>query len=195
MKYVLIGIIAYLLGNISFAYILGKIFAKKDVRNYGSGNAGTTNALRTFGKKIGALVLVGDVLKGLIAVVIGRNLGGQAGAYLGGAFAIIGHNWPVILGFKGGKGVATTIGVMLFVKPLLTLICVAIGIIIIILTRMVSLGSIIGMACAPLVAILFVKPFDFKLLLFCIFIASMSIYRHRDNIKRILQGNENKLKL
>lgn len=141
------------------------------------------------------MVLVGDVLKGLIAVVIGRNLGGQAGAYLGGAFAIIGHNWPVILGFKGGKGVATTIGVMLFVKPLLTLICVAIGIIIIILTRMVSLGSIIGMACAPLVAILFVKPFDFKLLLFCIFIASMSIYRHRDNIKRILQGNENKLKL
>lgn len=193
MNYIIIALISYFLGNISFAYILGKLFTKKDVRDYGSGSAGATNALRTFGKKIGIMVFVGDVLKGIIAVIIGRNLGGQTGAYIAGAFAIIGHNWPVLLGFKGGKGVATTIGVMIFVHPYLTLICVALGVIIIIATRTVSLGSIFGMALAPIVAIIFVKPFDLGLFVFCIFIASMSIYRHKSNIKRLLEGKENKL--
>ncbi|MGD9568452.1 MAG: glycerol-3-phosphate 1-O-acyltransferase PlsY [Sedimentibacter sp.] len=193
MKFIIIAIISYFLGNISFAYILGKIFAKKDVRDYGSGSAGATNALRTFGKKIGVMVFIGDVLKGVIAVILGRRLGGQNGAYLAGALVIIGHNWPVLLNFKGGKGVATTIGVMIFVNLYLTLICVVLGVIIIIITRMVSLGSIFGMALAPVVAIIFVRPFDFALLIFCIFIASMSIYRHKSNIKRLLEGKENKL--
>lgn len=192
MKYILIGIISYLLGSISFAYILGKLILKKDVRNYGSGNAGATNAIRSFGKKIGVMVFMGDFLKGVIAVILGRSLGGQIGAYIGGAFAIIGHNWPVFLNFKGGKGVATTIGVMALVDFHLTLICVIIGIIIIIFTRTVSIGSILGMAFAPIAAILFVRPFDTILLLFCLFISSMSIYRHKDNIKRIINGNENK---
>lgn len=192
MKYILIGIISYLLGSISFAYILGKLILKKDVRNYGSGNAGATNAIRSFGKKIGVMVFMGDFLKGVIAVILGRSLGGQIGAYIGGAFAIIGHNWPVFLNFKGGKGVATTIGVMALVDFHLTLICVIIGIIIIIFTRTVSAGSILGMAFAPIAAILFVRPFDTMLLLFCLFISSMSIYRHKDNIKRIINGNENK---
>ena len=193
MKYILIAIISYFIGNISFAYILGKIFAKKDVRDYGSGNAGATNALRTFGKKIGAMVFFGDVLKGVIAVIIGRIFAGQTGAYIGGAFVIIGHNWPVLLNFKGGKGVATTIGVMLFVNLFLTSICVVIGLAIIIFTRTVSLGSILGMASAPIVAILFVRPFDAKLFVFCLFIAGMSIYRHKDNIRRLKSGSENKL--
>jgi glycerol-3-phosphate acyltransferase PlsY len=152
MKYILLTIISYFIGNISFAYILGKIFAKKDVREYGSGNAGATNAFRTFGKKVGALVFLGDVLKGVSAVLLGRYLGGQTGAYIAGAFVIIGHNWPVLLSFKGGKGVATTIGVMLFVNAKLTLICVIIGVVIIVITRTVSLGSISGMGLAPFVA-------------------------------------------
>lgn len=193
MKYILLAIIAYFIGNISFAYILGKIFTKKDVRNYGSGNAGTTNALRTFGKKIGAAVFIGDVLKGVVAVILGRYFAGQTGAYIAGAFAIIGHNWPILLNFRGGKGVATTIGVMVFVNIFLTSICVVFGVLIIVFTRTVSLGSILGMASAPIVAILFVRPFDMELLLFCLFIASMSIYRHKDNIKRLIKGNENKL--
>lgn len=193
MNYIFIALISYFLGNISFAYILGKIFAKKDVRDFGSGSAGATNALRTFGKKIGIMVFVGDVLKGIIAVILGRNFGGQTGAYIAGAFAIIGHNWPLLLGFKGGKGVATTIGVMIFVNPFLTSICVILGVIIIIFTRMVSLGSIFGMALAPVVAIIFVRPFDVGLFIFCVFIASMSIYRHKSNIKRLLEGKENKL--
>lgn len=193
MKFIFIAIISYFLGNISFAYILGKLFTKKDVRDFGSGNAGTTNAMRVFGKKIGIMVFIGDVLKGVLAVIIGRNFGGQMGAYIAGASVIIGHNWPVLLNFKGGKGVATTIGVMIFVNLYLTSICVVLGVIIIIFTKTVSLGSIFGMALAPIVAIIFVRPFDIALFIFCLFIASMSIYRHKSNIKRLLQGKENKL--
>ena len=193
MKFILIAIISYLIGNISFAYILGKLFEKKDVREYGSGNAGATNALRTFGKKMGAMVLIGDALKGVAAVLIGRQLGGQDGAYVAGTLVIIGHNWPALLKFRGGKGVATTIGVMIIINPFLTSICVVLGIIIIIFTKTVSLGSIIGMVMAPIVAIIFVRPFDLQLFIFCLFIAGMSIFRHKSNIKRLLEGKENKL--
>ena len=193
MKYFIIAIISYLLGNISFAYILGKIFTKKDVRDFGSGNAGTTNAIRAFGKKIGAMVFVGDVLKGIIAVLIGRSMAGASGGYLAGAFVIIGHNWPVFLKFKGGKGVATTIGVMAITSPFVTLICFVLGLVVIVITRTVSLGSILGMAMAPIAAGIFVRPFDLKLFIFCLFIGSMSIYRHKENIRRLLKGKENKL--
>jgi len=193
MKYIIIAIISYFLGNISFAYLLGKIFTKKDVRDYGSGNAGATNAIRAFGKKIGIMVFVGDVLKGVIAVLIGRSYGGAMGSYLAGALVIIGHNWPVLLNFKGGKGVATTIGVMIIINPLVTLICLAFGIVVIIFTRTMSLGSIIGMALSPISVIIAARPFDVKLFIFCLFIAGMSIYRHKENIKRLLQGKENKL--
>jgi glycerol-3-phosphate acyltransferase PlsY len=192
MKYIFIAIISYFIGNISFAYILGKILANKDVREFGSGNAGTTNAIRAFGKKVGVMVFLGDVLKGVVAVLLGRYFAGQTGAYIAGAFAIIGHNWPVLLNFRGGKGVATTIGVMVFVNFYLTLICVIFGVIIIIFTRTVSLGSIFGMAVAPLVAIILIRPLTIDLLVFTIFVASMSIYRHKDNIKRLIKGNENK---
>lgn len=193
MKYIIIAIISYLLGNISFAYILGKLFTKKDVRDYGSGNAGTTNAIRAFGKKIGAMVFVGDVLKGVAAVLIGRNFGGAVGSYLAGALVIIGHNWPALLNFKGGKGVATTIGVMVIINPHVTFLCFLFGLLVIVFTRTVSLGSIVGMALAPVSTIIAVKPFDFKLFIFCLFIASMSIYRHKENIKRLIKGKENKL--
>jgi glycerol-3-phosphate acyltransferase PlsY len=193
MNYLIIAIISYSLGNISFAYILGKIFADKDVRDYGSGNAGTTNAIRTLGKKIGIMVFIGDALKGIIAVIIGKSLCGQSGAYLAGAFAIIGHNWPVLLKFRGGKGVATTIGAMTIINPFVTSICVIIGLIVILFTRTVSIGSISGMILAPVVAVIFVRPFDNILFIFCLFISGLSIYRHKSNIKRLLEGKENKL--
>mgnify|MGYP001011968774 CR=1 FL=1 len=192
MKHILIAIISYFIGDISFAYILGKVFTKKDVRDYGSGNAGATNALRAFGKKVGAMVFAGDVLKGVVAVLFGRYFLGQTGAYIAGAFVIIGHNWPILLNYKGGKGVATTIGVMLFVNFQLTLICVIVGVIIIVITRTVSLGSILGMVAAPLVAVVFIRPLTIELFVFTIFVAGMSIYRHKENIKRLMKGNENK---
>lgn len=193
MELLFVLLVAYLIGNLSFAYILGKIFAKKDVRDYGSGNSGTTNAIRAFGKKIGIIVFIGDMLKGVIAVIIGILIEGETGMYIAGAFVIIGHNWPALLNFKGGKGVATTIGVMLAINPFVSIVCSIIGIIIALLTRMVSLGSIIGMSLAPIVIILFIRPFDIQLFIFCLIVVFMSIYRHKENIKRLLQGKENKL--
>ncbi len=193
MKYIIIAIISYFLGNISFAFILGKIFTKKDVRDYGSGNAGATNAFRVLGKKIGIMVFLGDALKGIIAVLIGRKLGADIGAYIAGAAVIIGHNWPALLNFRGGKGVATTIGVVIMINLKLALICVVLGVIIIVITRTVSMGSIFGMALAPVVAIAFIRPFNLTFFLFCLFVGSMSIYRHKDNIKRLIKGTETKL--
>ncbi len=193
MNYILIAIISYLLGNLSFAFILGKIIMKKDVREYGSGNSGATNAIRAFGAKVGVMAFAGDVLKGVAAVLIGKLLSGEMGGYLAGAFVIIGHNWPVFLNFKGGKGVAATIGVMFMISPFVSLVCFIIGLSIAFFTRMVSLGSIIGMALAPLVVLIFVRPFNISLFIFCLFLSSMSIYRHKENIKRLLKGKENKL--
>jgi len=193
MNYIIVVIISYLLGNLSFAYILGKFLMKKDVRDYGSGNSGTTNAIRAFGAKIGVLVFIGDVLKGIVAVIIGKILCGDIGGYLAGAFVIIGHNWPALLNFKGGKGVATTIGVMLIINPFVTFICFVIGLAIAVFTRMVSLGSIIGLSLAPIVILVFVRPFNVQLFIFCLFVSSMSVYRHKENIKRLLKGKENKL--
>jgi glycerol-3-phosphate acyltransferase PlsY len=193
MNYIIIVVISYLLGNLSFAYLLGKIIMKKDVREYGSGNSGTTNAIRAFGAKIGVWVFIGDVLKGLVAVLIGNAINGEIGGYIAGAFVIIGHNWPALLNFKGGKGVATTIGVMLIINPILSLICFVIGLAIALVTRIVSLASIVGMSLAPIVLIIFFRPLDIQLFVFCLFVASMSIYRHKENIKRLLAGKESKL--
>lgn len=193
MKYLAVIIISYLLGNLSWAFILGKLLRKKDVREYGSGNSGATNAIRVFGAKIGVMAFLGDALKGVLAVLIGRAIAGEAGGYLGGVFVIVGHNWPVFLRFKGGKGVASTIGVMLIISPPVTLTCFLIGITIAFFTRMVSLGSITGLTLAPIVVLALVRPFNAFLFFFCLFIVAMSIYRHKENIKRLISGKENKI--
>lgn len=192
-NYILIFLIAYFLGNFSSAFIFGKLIMKKDVRDYGSGNSGATNALRAFGLKVGIISFIGDILKGAIAVYIGRLINPEFGPYIAGLAVVIGHNWPVVLKFKGGKGVASTLGVMIMVSPTVSLVCFAIGISIAFLTRTVSLGSIIGLILAPLVVLIIIKPFNAGLLIFTIILAVMSIYRHRSNIKRLLKGEENKL--
>ena len=122
MKYVLVSIIAYLLGNIATSYIVSKVFGKIDIRDYGSGNAGSTNVFRVLGAKAAVIAFLGDVLKGTAAVLIGRYIGGSYGEILAGIFVIIGHNWPVFLGGKGGKGIATTIGLMLPIDPLMVIL-------------------------------------------------------------------------
>lgn len=190
--YIIIFLISYFLGNFSSAFIFGKLIMKKDVRDYGSGNAGATNALRAFGIKVGIIAFIGDIFKGVMAVYIGRLINPEIGPYIAGLAVVIGHNWPFVLKFKGGKGVASTLGVMLMVSPTVSLICFAIGISIAFITRTVSLGSIIGLTIAPIVVI-FIKPFNAGLLIFTIILATMSIYRHRSNIKRLIKGEENKL--
>lgn len=192
MRLLIVALIGYLIGNISNAYLIGKIFLKKDVRDYGSGNAGATNALRAFGAKIGIVVFLLDVMKGVVAVYIGNRLNPELGGFVAGISVIAGHNWPVTLKFKGGKGIATSIGVMLMINPLLSLICFTVGLSIAIITRTVSLGSLIGVAIAPII-ILFFKPIDYQLLVFTLILSSMAIFRHRANILRLVKGQENKL--
>lgn len=189
----LIVVIAYLLGNVQTSYLIGRYFKKTDIREHGSGNAGTTNALRVFGKKIAIITLLIDALKGVAAVYIGMELGGFNGGLIAGIAVIVGHNWPFYLKFRGGKGVATSIGVGLTVSPLSAVIAIAIGIAIIAKSKYVSLGSIVAITVWPFLNIIIDGSFEPKLFIFGIIMASMSIYKHRENIKRLANKTENKL--
>lgn len=194
--YLIIIITAYLLGNISTSYIVAKRLAGVDIRTQGSGNAGSTNVLRTLGKKAGALTFIGDVLKGLIAVLIARfiaygaNLDDTTCAYLAVVAVVLGHNYPVFLGFKGGKGVATSLGSMLGMNPLVALLCLGFFIIIVAITKYVSLGSILGIGLSPIIMMI---NHNTKGVLVTLFLTISVAITHRENIKRLLNGTERKL--
>ncbi len=193
LKIILVILIGYFLGNISSSYYLGKILGKKDIREHGSGNAGTTNALRVFGAKIAVITLIFDILKGAIAILIGSYILGDTGAIIGGLCAVIGHDWPVLLGFKGGKGIATTIAVVIAIEPIVAIICIIIGVLLIIKTKYVSLGSVVGMSLLPIVSIVVLRPFDLRFFMFALALSVIAIYKHRGNISRLLKGKESKL--
>ena len=189
----LVVILCYLIGSISSSYILGQVFLKADIRTYGSGNAGTTNAIRVFGKKIGLLVFVFDFLKGLLAVYIGGEILGHNGQLIGGFFAVIGHIWPVFLKFKGGKGIATTFGVIAAIYWPVTIIYLLFFASVLLISKYVSLASILTCIIAPLVIPILQEPFDKKFYVMVLLLASILIYKHRDNIKRLINGNEYKI--
>lgn len=191
MRYVLVSLIAYLLGNIASAYLISKAMGKIDIRNYGSGNSGSTNVLRVLGAKPAAIAFLGDMLKGTAAVLIGGYIGGGYGEILAGIFVIIGHNWPIFLGGKGGKGIATTIGLMLPIDPLMVVIIFTVGIIVIITTRYVSLASVLGVTIYPIAMIITQKPMEY--IIFSLILSTIAIYRHRANIARLLKGTESKI--
>lgn len=191
IKLILISIIAYFLGNISASYMIAKYFKGIDIRKYGSGNAGATNVFRTLGAKAGLLAFLGDALKGAIAVALGYLIGGENGQVAAGIFVVMGHNWPALLGFKGGKGIATTIGVMTAINPLIVAAIVPIGIVIIIITKYVSLASILGMMIFPLFMLITGQPTN--LVIFSFLLSAMAIYRHKSNIVKLLNGTESKL--
>ena len=189
-------IIGYLLGSINTSIIFSK-FKKTDIREHGSGNAGLTNTLRTFGKGAAVVVLLGDVLKGIIAILLARFVSNifaidmvNEASQIAGIAAIVGHNFPIYYGFKGGKGVLTSVTVLMMIDYKLALCSLLVFIIIVAITRYVSLGSITA-AAAFVVMVIVLKRYD--LLAFGIIVASMLIIRHRSNIKRLIQGNENKL--
>jgi glycerol-3-phosphate acyltransferase PlsY len=163
----------------------------RDVRKEGSGNVGATNVLRTQGKLQGALVLLGDLLKGVAAVLIGSGLAGTSGAAAAGVCVILGHCFPVYFGFKGGKGVATGGGMILALFPRAMFIMAPVFVAMILITRMVSVGSILGSLAVILCILLFRPPATVAAA--CVFAAVMVAWRHRDNIKRIFDGTENKL--
>lgn len=191
MDAVLTAIIAYFIGCINNAYILTKYTRKIDIRNYGSGNAGATNVLRVLGYKAAAPVFTLDVLKGVIAVLIGKYLMGNTGAMIAGIAVVCGHNWPVFLKFRGGKGIATSVGVVMTVSPLLGVIAVVIGILVIALTKYVSLGSITGSASFAILNAIFWN--STQVFVFSLILTSLAIFQHRSNIKRLLAGTESKV--
>ena len=186
-------IIAYILGNISGGMIFGKLLFNKDIRDYGSKNAGTTNALRVFGIKAGALTFIVDVLKSLLACFIGMKLLGLSGILLAGIFVVIGHNWPIFLNFKGGKGIASSFGFIIFLDYKIAIVAILIFVTIVILTKYISLASMITTTLVLPISYIFFKYRNIYVLLTLLFLASLSIYRHKSNIVRLINGNENKI--
>ena len=180
----------YLLGSLNSSLIVGK-FYRVDVRKHGSGNAGTTNTLRTLGKKAALFVLLGDVIKGILAYLAGYFIyGGQLGGMLGGTAAILGHVWPLYFGFKGGKGVLTSLAVLLLIDWPIALGLLGIFIIIVLITRYVSLGSIVAAALFPVAAIVLGRSLE--TIIFSAVIAALIVIKHNSNIKRLLKGTESK---
>lgn len=208
MEYIIIAIIAYLIGSINFSILISKKKAGYDIRQKGSGNAGTTNMLRNLGKKYAAITLICDVLKGVvaigIAIIAGNILGDTNKALLvqiAGVAVVIGHTFPIFFGFKGGKGVATSLGILLMTNWQLGLICLVFALVLMALTRVVSMGSIAAAILYPILT-LFVGGGHYIVestglgngyFIYSVILAVIVIFNHRENIKRILSGTENKI--
>lgn len=198
---VIIGVlVAYLLGSIPTAVWYGKVFHNVDIRNHGSGNAGATNSLRVMGKRAGVIVLLIDLLKGFLAVNLSVIIAQQTNfqplevikALLGLA-GVLGHIFPVFAQFKGGKGVATSLGVILAIHPMATLVCVVVFLIIVFATRYVSLGSMVSALAFPIqlfAGLWGQQPNAF--IFFGFALALLLVVMHRENVQRLLAGNENK---
>ncbi len=194
----LVIIVAYLIGSVSTGYLAGKFLKGIDVREYGSKSVGTTNILRTIGPAVAVLVLALDVGKGLIAVLLADWLVGiPAVVMLSGLAAVVGHNWPVYFGFRGGKGIATSLGVIAGLSLPVLGVLTLLGVLIIILTRYVSLASLTGAAIFPLLLWFLRETSRIEVtplvILLSTLLALLAILRHRDNIKRLLKGQENKV--
>lgn len=189
-------IAAYLIGSLSFAVIVSKYYGMDDPRTYGSGNPGATNVLRSGKKKAAALTLLGDALKGLAAVVLARclqdalNLSDITIAAVAVA-ALVGHMWPLFFGFKGGKGVATALGVLLALSPATALVCAAIWLVMAFGFKVSSLAALAATVAAPLVAF-WLMPYP-SWAWATVVIAVLVLYRHKSNIQNLLQGKEGKI--
>ena len=206
--YIIVAIIAYLIGSVNFSILISKKMAGFDVREKGSGNAGTTNMLRSVGKKAAAITLICDILKGVVSIVIAiivgnivKNLDRELLLQIAGIAVVIGHTFPIFFGFKGGKGVATSLGVLLMSNWQIGLICLVFALVLMVLTRMVSLGSC-GAAVLFPVLTLFINQHYTVLtegksgrvyFVYSVILAIIVLYNHRANIKRIMSGTENKL--
>ena len=226
---IICAVCGYLLGSINTSLIVGK-FYKIDVRNYGSGNAGATNVLRTLGKKAALFTFIGDFLKGVAACLAGagivllvmnvfgdgvfgnsifgyilsgaelRHIPAQSGLMAAGAACVVGHNWPLYFGFKGGKGVLTTFSVFLMMAPVPALITLVFFVLVVALTRYVSLSSMLAAMFLPIfVFVTYLLGWDVGVenirtyLIFCVPLVVLVVVRHKKNIKKLLNGTENKL--
>ena len=198
----IVAIIAYLIGSINFSVILSKKMAGFDVRDKGSGNAGTTNMLRSVGKKAAAITLVCDILKGVVSILIAilmnkifPNSNGALLVQIAGVAVILGHTFPIFFKFKGGKGVATSLGVLIMSNWQIGLICLVFALILIILTQMVSVGSIAAAILYPVLTIFipqnYILPGNY--IIYSVVLAVIIVFNHRENVKRLLSGTENRI--
>lgn len=190
LRYIICAVIAYLLGSISSGILLTRN-SGHDIRKEGSGNTGASNALRVFGVRTGLITFICDILKAVAAVLIGKALAGEYGGMLAGLFVIIGHNWPVFFGFKGGKGIACSCAVVLFNFPVPGAIAILLCIAAIALTRYISVGSML-LLISYAVILCITKPF-WPYGVWAVVLAVMAVARHHGNIRRLLNGTENKL--
>jgi glycerol-3-phosphate acyltransferase PlsY len=189
---IILAITAYLLGSIPTGLLLARSFGV-DIRTAGSGNIGATNVYRTLGKKVGILTLIGDCIKGLVPVLAAKYLGmSSEWIALVGLSAFLGHVYTVFLGFKGGKGVATALGVFLGISPITMLFAFAVFALVLWKWRFVSLASILAAATAPAILAITEKNLSYSLM--AVVLAAIVILRHRDNIGRMRSGTENKFK-
>ena len=191
MEWTKLLLAAYLIGSIPTGLIIGKAIWKKDLRRFGSHNIGATNAWRILGKKAGLLIFILDFVKGQLGVILGACIvGSPCAMVVGGLFAMLGHMFPIFIGFKGGKGVATGLGVISALMPKVTAIVFIVWLVIVFITRYVSLGSIVAAALAVILAAIFHEPTPY--IIFALIAAILIIFRHRENIKRLKAGRENK---
>ena len=201
---VITAVIAYLIGSVNFSVILSKKMAGFDVREKGSGNAGTTNMLRSVGKKAAALTLICDVLKGVVAILIAIFIGWAFKienqsllVQIAGIAVVLGHTFPIFFGFKGGKGVATSLGILVMSNWQIGLICLVFGVLLIALTRMVSLGSCAAAVLFPVLTLFITDNYIVSqgsgYLIYSIILAVIVLFNHRSNIKRIMNGTENRI--
>ena len=206
-------VIPYLLGSVNFGVIISNKEYNDDIRDHGSGNAGATNMLRTFGVKAAILTMAGDMLKAVIAVGLGYFIVGtnvlltdeatgqvlrykdQFGAAIAGLFVMLGHMFPIFFKFKGGKGVATSAMVILMISPLTCLFCLLIFVIIVVGTKYVSLGSIMGLTFYPILLVAFSGGQNPTACFMAVLMALAVVFMHRENIKRLRDGNERKISL
>lgn len=193
---IIIVALSYLLGSVSTGYLIAKYLFNVDLKKVGSGNIGATNVLRTLGKKMGILTLLGDALKGIIpttfALIYKPYPLNEPLVFFCALFAFLGHLFPFYLKFKGGKGVATGLGISLVLFPVQTLFCAIVFFLAVLRTRMVSVGSILAAIVLPIFVSL--KGESFYHITLSIIISILIVVKHKDNIHRILEGKENKLK-
>ena len=208
LYYIIMAIIAYLIGSINFSILISKKKAGFDIREKGSGNAGTTNMLRSVGKGAALITLILDILKGVVTVWVSifysfilykifiLSLNSAFLVQIAGIFVILGHTFPIYFAFKGGKGVATTLGILLVTNWHVGLICLVFALILIALTKMVSVGALGAAILFPVLVVFsdqisFIKPGNY--IIYSIIIAIIVCFNHRANIQRLLNGTENKI--
>lgn len=196
--------IGYVIGLFQTAYIFGRLFMHQDIRKSGSGNSGTTNAFRVMGKKAGVIVFLGDFLKVILAFCLASLLFDGKGTFISGSHyyigiyaalgCILGHNFPIYMGFKGGKGIACTLGLMLCINAPLALVTWLIGFVIFKIKHYVSLSSLCMVIIYPVLMLLYHR-FEGESVILMLAIAALAFFKHRENIQRLINGTENKFSI